>query len=120
MTPFSSTDRKLTDDQVSTPPHTVNCRNNTLVMNSVFVTGLLLLAEQLGETVAPEEPDASLTPPALFKKVGPLVEDWEKYLRNLAEDMDKHHTDSSTATSSTQRTQEDDIFLQVHCLVVDF
>lgn len=67
----------------------------------------------------PEEQGPSLAPPALFKEVGPLVDDWEKYLRNLAEYMDKQHTDTSTDVSSTQRRQEDDIFLQVHCLVVD-
>lgn len=85
----------------------------------IIVIDVLLLAEQLGGAVAPEEQDAIAAAPALFKEVGPLVDDWEKYLRNLAEDLDKQHTDTSTDISSTHKTQEDDIFLQVHCLVVD-
>lgn len=82
--------------------------------SGTIVINALLLAEQLGGAVAPEAQGAFPSSPALFKEVGPLVDDWERYLRSLAEDMDKQYTDTSTDVSPTQRTQEDDIFLQVH------
>lgn len=77
------------------------------------VTGVLLLAEQLGGAVVPTEQGPSPVPPALFKEVGPSVDDWEKYLRNMAEDLDKQHTDTPTDISSTPTRQEDNLFLQV-------
>ena len=82
------------------------------------VTGVLLLAEQLGGAVAPEEQGPSPVPPALFREVGPLVDDWEKYLRGIAEDMDKQHIDSSTDVSSMSTQQEENIFMQVYYLFI--
>lgn len=70
------------------------------------VTGVLLLAEQLGGAVVPTEQGPSPAPPALFREVGPSVDDWEKYLRNVAEDLEKQNTD-------TQRGQEENLFSQV-------
>ncbi|KAG7214710.1 hypothetical protein INR49_010602 [Caranx melampygus] len=70
---------------------------------------LTQIEEQLGGAVVPEEQSPSSLAPALFKEVGPLVDDWEKYLRNMAEDLDKQHTDTSTDMSSRQ---EHNIFLQ--------
>ncbi|XP_033505577.2 uncharacterized protein prss56 [Epinephelus lanceolatus] len=72
--------------------------------------GLLQVKEQLGGALGPTEQDASPAPPALFREVGPSVGDWEKYLRNMAEDLDKQHTD--TSTESTPTRQEDKLFLQ--------
>lgn len=69
--------------------------------------------------MVPEEQGPSPVPPALFKEVGPLVDDWEKYLKKVAEDLDKQHTDISTDVSSTPTRQEQNMFLQVDCLVVD-
>ncbi|KAI3374996.1 hypothetical protein L3Q82_021526 [Scortum barcoo] len=74
--------------------------------------GLTQIEEQLGGAVVPTEQGPSPAPPALFEEVGPSVDDWEKYLRNLAEDLDKHHTDTSTDISSTPTRQEDNLFLQ--------
>ncbi|KAF0047025.1 hypothetical protein F2P81_000658 [Scophthalmus maximus] len=71
---------------------------------------LTQIEEQLGGAVVPEEQGPSPSPPALFEEVGPLVADWEKYLRNMAEELDKQHTDTSTDISSTSR--EYNIFLQ--------
>lgn len=76
------------------------------------VTGFLLLAEQLGGAVVPTEQGPSPAPPSLFREVGPSVDEWEKYLRNMAEDLEKSHTDKPTDISSSTR-QEDNIFLQV-------
>lgn len=78
-----------------------------------FLTCALLLAEQLGGAVEPTEQGPSPVPPALFREVGPSVEDWEKYLRNLSEDLDKQHTDTPGDMSSTPTRQEDKLFLQV-------
>lgn len=75
----------------------------------IVVMGLLLLAEQLGGAVVPEEPSPSPVVPALFKDVGPLVDDWEKYLKNMAEDLDKQHADTSLK-------QEHNIFQQVRLI----
>lgn len=77
---------------------------NVLMVSVVM--DLSLLAEQLGGAVVPEEQSPSPLVPALFKEVGPLVDDWEKYLRNMAEDLDQQHTDVSSR-------QEHNIFLQV-------
>ncbi|XP_071348447.1 uncharacterized protein prss56 isoform X2 [Trachinotus anak] len=73
---------------------------------------LTQIEEQLGGAVVPEEESPSPAPPALFKEVGPLVDDWEKYLRNMAEDLGKQHSDTSTDISSTPTRQEHNIFLQ--------
>ncbi|XP_051256762.1 serine protease 56 isoform X2 [Dicentrarchus labrax] len=72
--------------------------------------GLIQIEEQLGGAVVPTEQGPSPVPPALFREVGPSVDDWEKYLRNMAEDLDKQHTD--TSTDSTPARQEDNLFLQ--------
>ncbi|XP_074545134.1 uncharacterized protein prss56 isoform X2 [Halichoeres trimaculatus] len=64
--------------------------------------------EQLGGAVGPTGQDPSPTLPALFRDVGPSVEDWEKYLRGMAEDLDNQHSDIST----TGRSQENILFLQ--------
>jgi len=73
----------------------------------------VLFAEQLGGAVRPTEQGPSPVPPALFREVGPSVEDWEKYLRDMAEDLEQQHTDRSTDISTTPTTQEDKLFLQV-------
>ncbi|CAK6952490.1 uncharacterized protein prss56 [Scomber scombrus] len=70
--------------------------------------GLTQIEEQLGGAVVPEEQGPSV-PPAVFREVGPLVDDWEKYLRSIAEDMDKH---TSTDVSSTSTRQEENLFMQ--------
>ncbi|XP_044075113.1 serine protease 56 isoform X2 [Siniperca chuatsi] len=69
--------------------------------------GLTKIEEQLGGAVVPTEQGPPPVPPALFGEVGPSVDDWEKYLRNMAEDMD-----TSTDISSTLTRQEDNLFLQ--------
>ncbi|XP_039670516.1 serine protease 56 isoform X2 [Perca fluviatilis] len=74
--------------------------------------GLTQIEEQLGGAVVPTEQGPSPVAPALFREVGPSVDDWEKYLRNMAEDLDKQHTDTSTDISSTPTRQEDNLFLQ--------
>lgn len=63
--------------------------------------------------MVPEKQSSPPLPPALFREVGPLVEDWEKYLRDMAEGADNPHSDTSTG-------QEDIDFLQVHRLVINF
>ncbi|KAM7379250.1 hypothetical protein PAMP_004815 [Pampus punctatissimus] len=80
--------------------------------------GLTQIKEQLGGAVVPEEQGPSPVPPALFREVGPLVDDWEKYLRSIAEDMDKQHTDTSTVNSSTSTQQEENLFMQAGDSVV--
>ncbi|XP_047446024.1 serine protease 56 [Mugil cephalus] len=75
--------------------------------------GLTQIEEQLGGAVVPVEHDTSPAPPALFRDVGPSVDDWEKYLRNMAGDSDKQDSDTSTDVSSAQRRQEDSIFSQM-------
>lgn len=74
----------------------------------VVVTGVLLLAEQLGGAVEPFKPGPAPVPPALFNNVGPSVEEWEKYLREISDSLDEQR--SSTAIT---RTQEDKLFSQV-------
>ncbi|XP_029309182.1 serine protease 56 [Cottoperca gobio] len=69
--------------------------------------GLTQIKEQLGGAVVPTNQGPSPVPPSLFREVGPSVDDWERYLRNMAEDLDKQHTDTSTPTR-----QEDNLFLQ--------
>ncbi|XP_070830892.1 uncharacterized protein prss56 [Chaetodon trifascialis] len=72
--------------------------------------GLTQIEEQLGGAVVPTEQGPSPVPPALFREVGPSVDDWEKYLRDMAEDLDKQHTDTTTDISSA--IQEDNLFSQ--------
>lgn len=62
--------------------------------------------------MVPTEQGPSPVPPALFREVGPSVDDWEKYLSGMAEDQDL--TDTSTGLSGTPTVQEDKLFLQVH------
>ncbi|XP_058495473.1 serine protease 56 [Solea solea] len=74
---------------------------------------LAQIEEQLGGAVEPEEQGPSPVPPALFEEVGPLVDDWEKYLKNMAEDLDKQQlSDTSTDVSSLPALKEHSIFLQ--------
>lgn len=74
----------------------------------VAVTGVLLLAEQLGGAVEPFKPGPAPVPPAVFNHVGPSVEEWEKYLRKISDDLDEQR--SSTGIT---RMQEDKLFSQV-------
>ncbi|KAG8014117.1 Serine protease 56 [Nibea albiflora] len=74
--------------------------------------GLTQIEEQLGGAVVPTEEGPSPARPALFREVGPSVDDWEKYLRNMAEDLDKQHTDTSLDISSAPTRQENHLFLQ--------
>ena len=89
-----------------------------------MVTGgnrwVLLLAEQLGGAVRPAEQQQqqrlqpAASSPALFGEVGPLLDDWEKYLTGLAEDLVEDHTDlRSAVTPSASLTQENSLFVQV-------
>ncbi|KAL3988420.1 interferon regulatory factor 3 [Sarotherodon galilaeus] len=70
------------------------------------------IEEQLGGAVVPAEEGPSPVPPALFTDVGALVDDWEKYLRSMADDVDEQNPDTSTDISSKTRRQEDNLFLQ--------
>ncbi|XP_054623218.1 serine protease 56 isoform X2 [Dunckerocampus dactyliophorus] len=70
------------------------------------------IKEQLGGAVTPAEYGPPPLPPALFKELGPLVEDWENYLTNMAEDMEKQPKDTSTDTSFTSPRQEEKLFSQ--------
>lgn len=89
--------------------------SNCHVLLLAAVTGVLLLAEQLGGAVVPAEEGPSPVPPALFTDVGVLVDDWEKYLRSMADDVDEQNPD--TDISSKTKRQEDNLFLQVCCLL---
>ncbi|KAM4550899.1 uncharacterized protein prss56 isoform 2-T2 [Odontesthes bonariensis] len=80
--------------------------------------GLTQIKEQLGGAVRPAEQSPSHPPPALFRDVGPSVEDWEKYLRNMADDMDKQHTDAVTNVSASTKRHEDSLFSQPRDSVV--
>ncbi|KAM4727488.1 uncharacterized protein prss56 [Anableps anableps] len=70
------------------------------------------IKEQLSGAVIPAAQDPSHAPPALFRYVGPSVDEWEEYLRNMADDMDKHHQTGITDISSTIKSDEEKIFLQ--------
>ncbi|XP_034558805.1 uncharacterized protein prss56 [Notolabrus celidotus] len=74
--------------------------------------GLTQIKEQLGGTVGPTGQGPSPTLPALFRDVGPSVDDWEKYLRGMAEDLDHQQSDTFPDTSSTTTRQENVLFLQ--------
>ncbi|KAJ3595085.1 hypothetical protein NHX12_004390 [Muraenolepis orangiensis] len=53
------------------------------------------------------------TATALFGEVGPLLDDWEKYLTGLAEDLAEKHTDRQSAViPSASLTQENNLFVQ--------
>ncbi|KAG7273511.1 hypothetical protein CRUP_015887 [Coryphaenoides rupestris] len=86
--------------------------------------GLLPTAEQLGGAVRPAEQRRSPRPPGssqalLFGEVGPLLEDWEKYLTGLAEDLAEKPTDrQSEVTPSALLTQENSLFVQAEELSV--
>ncbi|XP_028329104.1 serine protease 56 [Gouania willdenowi] len=80
--------------------------------------GLTLVKEQLGGAVAPTEQSPSPAPPALFTDVGPLVEDWEKYLGIIADDMDKH-TDAFPGVTPTTNRREETLFLQTQDSLVE-
>ncbi|XP_041848244.1 serine protease 56 [Melanotaenia boesemani] len=74
---------------------------------------LAQIKEQLGGAVMPAKQGPSHAPPALFRDVGPSVDDWEKYLRNMADDMDKQHTDVFPDMSGiTTKSHENNLFLQ--------
>lgn len=47
--------------------------------------------------------------PALFQQVGPLVDDWESYLRGIAEDLDQH----KELKNSKNLSQEQQLFTPV-------
>ncbi|XP_068456131.1 uncharacterized protein prss56 [Clinocottus analis] len=59
---------------------------------------------QLGGAVEPTEQGPAAVPPALFREVGPSLGDWEKYLLEESEHLDRH--------ADTKTTQEDKLFLQ--------
>ncbi|KAJ4937232.1 hypothetical protein JOQ06_001811 [Pogonophryne albipinna] len=85
---------------------------------------LTQIKEQLGGAMVPTQQGPSPVPPSLFREVGPSVDDWEKYLRDIAEDLDKQQNDKSADTSTPKR-QEDNLFLQtedssVHQLEAEF
>lgn len=50
--------------------------------------------------------------PALFERVGPLVDDWESYLRDIAEDLDQQKEQKN----SDQLSKEEQLFIPVHYL----
>lgn len=72
-------------------------------------TGVLLLAEQLGGAVEPFKADPAPVPPAVFNNVGSSVEEWEKYLRKISDDLD-----DQTSSSGITTTAEDKLFSQVN------
>ncbi|MED6292649.1 hypothetical protein CHARACLAT_002591 [Characodon lateralis] len=77
--------------------------------------GLTQIKEQLGGAVIPEDQakqDPSHAPPALFRHVGPSVDEWEEYLRNIADDIDEHHQTGITDISSITKANEEKLFLQ--------
>ncbi|XP_077370410.1 uncharacterized protein prss56 [Festucalex cinctus] len=68
--------------------------------------------EQQGGAVTPKEQISSSVPPALFKALGPSVEDWENYLVTIADDMETQQNDTSTDNSFESSRQEEKLFLQ--------
>ncbi|XP_061587086.1 serine protease 56 [Cololabis saira] len=73
--------------------------------------GLAQIKEHLGGAVMPAEQAPSYTAPALFKDVGPSLDEWEKYLRSVADDMDEGRTDGFADMSATRKLEEN-LFLQ--------
>ncbi|XP_046883075.1 serine protease 56 [Hypomesus transpacificus] len=66
---------------------------------------LASLAEQLGGAGWSDEQDLPPPLPGLFGEVGPLVDDWENYLRGLAEELDQQR-------DSKHPSQEEKQFFQ--------
>lgn len=56
------------------------------------------------------EPGSSLHLPAMFREVGPSVDEWVEYLRAISKDLDKQNV--STDIWNPAR-QEEKLFLQV-------
>lgn len=54
------------------------------------------------------EQGPSPVPPTLFEAVGPSVDDWEKYLRNMSEGLDEEEQPETSAN----------IFLQVNQVIL--
>ncbi|KAM6918192.1 uncharacterized protein prss56 [Xenentodon cancila] len=73
--------------------------------------GLAQIKEHLGGAVMSPEQAPSTTPPALFRDVGPSLDEWEKYLRSMADNMDEERTDGLADLSTTRRLEEN-LFLQ--------
>lgn len=67
---------------------------------------MLFLKEQLGGAGWSDEQDLPPPLPGLFGEVGPLVDDWENYLRGLAEELDQQR-------DSKHPSQEEKQFFQV-------
>ena len=84
-----------------------------LLLWAAVVTDVSLHSEHLGGGVMPAQQASSHTPPALFRDVGSSLDDWEKYLANMADDMNGEQTDGF-AEISTTRQLEDNLFLQVN------
>ncbi|RVE61837.1 hypothetical protein OJAV_G00174340 [Oryzias javanicus] len=66
-----------------------------------LIPGLTQTKEHVGAAKS-----AELDPPALFRDVGPSVDDWENYLRDVAADVEELHAEDSA------ERQEDNLFLQ--------
>ncbi|XP_035993665.1 uncharacterized protein prss56 [Fundulus heteroclitus] len=73
---------------------------------------LTQIKEQLGGAVKRAAQDLPHAPPALFRYVGPSVAEWEEYLRNMADDMDRQHQTGVTDMSSITKSNEEKLFLQ--------
>ncbi|XP_034038480.1 uncharacterized protein prss56 [Thalassophryne amazonica] len=71
--------------------------------------------EPPGGAVLPEKQHPSAAPPGFFSEVGPLVDDWENYLKSVADHLDELKLDTS-ADRSTPPRQEDSLFLQAQDL----
>ncbi|XP_019712348.1 uncharacterized protein prss56 isoform X2 [Hippocampus comes] len=74
--------------------------------------GLVPIEEQQGGAVTPTEQGSPSVPPALFKALGPTVEDWENYLVAIAEDMEAQPNDTSAENSFESSRREEKRFLQ--------
>ncbi|XP_072297481.1 serine protease 56 [Eucyclogobius newberryi] len=68
--------------------------------------GLGLIAELLGDVAESEDPEV----PDLFRQLGPSVDDWQKYLKSLADDQQN--------TTSAMQKQEESLFIQKEGLLV--
>lgn len=75
-----------------------------------MLPGLLLLAEQLDGAVVPAEAGSSLQLPAMFREVGPSVDEWVEYLRTVSDHLGQQN--ASTDIWNPAR-QEEKLFLQV-------
>ncbi|CAG5896776.1 unnamed protein product [Menidia menidia] len=74
--------------------------------------GFSQIKEQLGGAVRPAELGASRGQPDLFRDIGPLLDDWEKYLRNMADEMDNQPSDATANVTSSTKRHEDNLFSQ--------